>query len=538
MNINYWLASVFCLMATTACQQQTAQQSKVPNEATPNVIVILADDLGYGDLGVYGATKVKTPNIDKLAKQGRMFTDAHSVSAVCSPSRYALLTGEYPYKANIKTHKDQGAWGPISPVSKMIIEPDQLTLADVFKQKGYKTAAIGKWHLGFKGQQNDWKMPLSPGPRDLGFDYYYGIPLVNSGPPYVHVENEMVVGHDPKDPLIYLGNPGSPLYEQYTPTATRTFPKEASIKVPNRFAGGKKAHALFDDEQLGTQYTHRALEWIENNKQQPFFLYFATTQIHHPFTPAPRFKGTSEIGLYGDFIHELDWMVGEIVDYLEKNNLAENTLIVFASDNGGMLNLGARNAVRAGHKVNGELLGFKFGAWEGGHRIPLITYWPNTIKPGQTSDQLISLMDLFASFANLTGQQKSLPADIDSINVLPALLGTTNEAVRDELLIAPRRPKNLAVRDGQWVYIAAQGSGGFGGSKPHHHAWGGPAAVNFVGGKNSDMKNGKLLKQAPKAQLYDLRNDPYQKHNLYHQKPEIVAKMQAKLSELYRQKQD
>lgn len=537
MKHKYWILSSLCLLMATACQQQTQTQALSTLEKSvaenPNVIVILADDLGYGDLGVYGATGVKTPNIDKLANNGRMFLDAHSVSAVCSPSRYALLTGEYPYKAKIKTQQHQGAWGPISPESKLIIEPETATLADIFKQKGYATAAIGKWHLGFKSHKNDWKMPLSPGPRDLGFDYYYGIPLVNSGPPYVHVENEMVVGHDPKDPLIYLGRPGSPLYDKYEPTQTRTFAKEASVKVPNRFAGGKKAHALFDDEQLGIEYTQKALQWIEQNKEQPFFLYFATTQIHHPFTPAPRFKGTSEIGLYGDFIHELDWMVGQVVDYLEQNNLAENTLIVFASDNGGMLNLGARNAVKAGHKINGDLLGFKFGAWEGGHRVPMITYWPNTIKPGQTSNQLVSLMDLFASFSVLTGQPEILSADSDSINILPALLGSSEEPVRDSLLIAPRKPKNLAVRDGRWVFIDAQGSGGFGGSKPHHHAWGGPAAVNFVGGDNSDMTNGKFTKNAANGQLYDLVNDPYQKQNLYHAHPEIVDKMKAKLNALY-----
>ncbi|WP_017446232.1 sulfatase-like hydrolase/transferase [Gayadomonas joobiniege] len=542
MKKTYLALSAVCVLFTSACQQNNSNsesaQKTITSTEPPNVIVILADDLGYGDLGVYGATKVKTPNIDKLAQQGRMFTDAHSVSAVCSPSRYAFLTGEYPYKAHIKTQNHNGAWGPISPVSKMIIKPEQQTLADVFKQKGYKTAAIGKWHLGFKSEKNDWSMPLTPGPRDLGFDYYYGIPLVNSGPPYVHVENEMVVGHDPDDPLIYLGHPGSPLYDKYKPTETRTFPPEASNKVANRFAGGKKAHALFDDEQLGVQYTHKALQWIESNKHQPFFLYFATTQIHHPFTPAPRFKGTSEIGLYGDFIHELDWMVGEIVEYLEKNNLADNTLIVFASDNGGMLNLGARNAYQAGHKINGDLLGFKFGAWEGGHRIPMITYWPNKIKPGQVSNQLVSLMDMYSSFAHLTGQTELIPSDSDSINALPALLGTSDEPVREELLIAPRQPKNLAVRDGKWVYIPAQGSGGFSGSKPHHHAWGGPAAVNFIGGKNSDMANGKLLPDAPAEQLYDLVKDPYQTTNIAGKHPEIVAQMKQKLNELYQPEQN
>ncbi|GAC16221.1 hypothetical protein GLIP_3610 [Aliiglaciecola lipolytica E3] len=532
--------AILCILS--GCEQAPKDEivttEKATEEKPPNIIFILADDLGYGDVGVYGATKIKTPNIDKLASQGRMFTDAHSVSAVCTPSRYALLTGKYPMRAKKGARNQEvGVWGPLPIESELIIETDELTLGKMLQNKGYKTAAIGKWHLGFKQGQNDWQMPLSPGPLDVGFDYYYGVPIVNSAPPYVLVENETVVEHDPKDPLVYLGPPRSRTNTEVQPTPIKEFPKEASQKTQNHFGGALAAHMRYDDEQLGIEFTHKAIDWIDANKQDPFFLYFSTTQVHHPFTPSPKFKGTSEIGLYGDFVHELDWMVGELMTYLEENDLADNTLVVFTSDNGGMLNLGGRNAYEAGHKINGDLLGFKFGVWEGGHRVPFIARWPGKIGPRETSDQLISLVDMYSTFASLTGQENAVPKDTNSINVLPALLGTTTNQLREELVIAPRQPKNLALRDGKWVYIPAKGSGGFRGSKPSAHAWGGAAAVNFVGGVNSDMADGKLLPDAPPAQLYDIASDPYQSTNLYHTHPEIVERMEAKLKAIIAKEQ-
>jgi len=528
------LIAVGLSVCLSACQKQLVNEDS-QEDRLPNIVFILADDLGYGDVGAYGATMVKTPNIDRLAQEGRLFTDAHSASAVCTPSRYALMTGEYPYRSDVGVPSNtEGAWGPLPTGSELVLDVDSVTVSSMLRQKGYKTAAIGKWHMGFKEGSNDWQVPLSPGPRDVGFDFYYGLPGVNSGSPYVLVENETMVGYDPEDPLVYIGRPGSPEYEAMQPiqpSPIKTFSKEASKKSDNLFAGALEAHELFDDEQLGTVFTNKALEWMDENKEHPFFLYFSTTQIHHPFTPAPRFKGTSEIGLYGDFIHELDWMVGEIMTYLDDNGLSENTLVVFTSDNGGMLNLGGRNAVEAGHLMNGNLLGFKFGAWEGGHRVPFITRWPSKITAGQQSDQLISLVDMLASFAVLTGQEALVPEDSDSVNVLPALLGETDKVVREELLIAPRHPSNLSLRDGKWVYIPAKGSGGFTGSKPDDHAWGGPAGVHLVGGENNDMQNGLFLPSAAPAQLYDLVVDPYQTTNLYSQHPDIVARMEARLSE-------
>ena len=485
---------------------------------SPNVVFIFADDLGYGDLSCYGATKVKTPNIDKIANQGKMFTDAHSASSVCTPSRYALLTGNYPIRGN----GGKGLWGPTPPTSELIIDTTSYTIADVFKTDGYVTAAIGKWHLGFGKGKNNWQAPISPGPLDLGFDYYYGIPVVNSSPPFVYVENDQIVGGDPLDPMIYLG--ASP-HPDATPVIA--IPEEGSKKTHNKFKGAIEAHKLYNDYTVGTELAGKAVDWITKNKDNPFFLYLATTHIHHPFTPGKEFQGSSDAELYGDFIQELDWMVGEVVKTLEEQGLSENTLIVFTSDNGAMMNLGGRNAVRAGHKINGDLLGFKFGVWEGGHRVPFIAKWPGKIEAGSTSDQLICNVDMLATFQALTEQDPKAIENTDSIDVLAALLENPKEPIRDELLLAPRREKNLSLRKGKWMYIPAQGSGGFVGSKPEQHAWGGPPAVALVGGVNSDIENNKIKEDAPPAQLYNLDLDVNQTKNLYTQHPEIVKEMAA-----------
>lgn len=487
----------------------------------PNVVLIFVDDLGYGDVGCYGATKVQTPNIDKLANEGRMFTDAHSASAVCTPSRFALLTGQYPFRAN----NGEGIWGPAPVTSGLLIEPDKITIADVFKNSGYKTAALGKWHLGFGIGENNWQEPLRPGPQDLGFDYYFGVPVVNSAPPYVFVENDRVVGGDPADPLIYLGNGKHPDATPITP-----IPPEASQRTPNQFKGAVEAHKQYNDYTVGTVLAGKAVDWINDNNQNPFFLYLATTHIHHPFTPGQNFQGTSDAELYGDFIQELDWIVGQVTETLAKNGLSENTLVIFTSDNGAMLNLGGRNAVKAGHKINGDLLGFKFGVWEGGHRVPFIARWPGKIEAGSISDQLICHVDMLATFMNLTGQDPKTLEKTDSKNMMPALMGSPIIPIRDELVLAPWKEKNLSIRKGKWIYIPAQGSGGFTGSKPEHHAWGGAPAVAFVGGVNSDIINGEIKKDAPPAQLYNLEIDVTQTTNLYERYPEVVKELEAVLA--------
>ena len=483
----------------------------------PNVVLIFADDLGYGDLGCYGATKLKTPNIDKLAAEGRRFTDAHSSSAVCTPSRYGLLTGEYPFRAN----GGKGIWGPAPVTSPLLIPTETVTIADIFKKSGYDTAVFGKWHLGFGEGANKWKEPLRPGPQDLGFDYYFGMPVVNSAPPYVYVENDCIVGSDPDDPIVHLGRNK----KDVTPI-TELKPEEAQ-RSPNQFGGAKKAHALFNDYEVGTKLTEKATAWIKNRKETPFFCYFSTTNVHHPFTPAKRFQGTSESGVYGDFVHELDWIVGEVRKSLEDSGVADNTLIIFTSDNGGMFNLGGRAAAAKGHSINGKLLGSKFGIWEGGHRVPFIAWWPGKIEAGSVSDQLTISVDLLATFAKLTGQK--LENQKDSVNMLPALTGKPEKPLRTEMFITPNKQSHMAYRKGKWMYIPAKSDGGFSGSKPGQHAWGGPAVAKLVNTPNSDIVDGRLKKDAPPAQLYNLEADPHQTQNLYHKHPEIVEELSTML---------
>ncbi|WP_405603940.1 arylsulfatase [Polaribacter sp. Asnod1-A03] len=498
------IVRLFAILILT--QSSFAFQNK---QKLPNIVLINADDLGYGDLSCYGATKLQTPNIDKLAKEGRMFTDAHSASAVCTPSRYALLTGEYPIRyGNLNR--------PIFLKDKLVIDTQKETIASVLKKAGYATACVGKWHLGFGTKKPvDWNKPLTPGPNELGFDYYYGVPVVNSHPPFVYVENHNVVGLTEDDPFIY---------------GQKAKTKEVFEKMNlDHIGGADKAHALYVDEQVGTHLKEKAIGWMKAQKEKPFFLYFATTNIHHPFTPAPQFKGTSESGLYGDFVHELDWIVGEVMKTLKEMGEADNTLVIFTSDNGGMFNATGQKAWKDGHKLNGDLLGFKFDAWEGGHRIPFIAHWPNKIKPGEVSDQLICNVDMLATFAALTEQKLEQGQGQDSKNILGAITGKTNKQIRDEVLLAPKRNSHLAIRKGNWLYIGAQGGGGFGSRKQGHHAFGGPAAISFAGEVNSDIKDGKIKADAQPAQLYNLKTDLYQTKNLYSLYPEKVIEMKALL---------
>jgi arylsulfatase A len=474
----------------------------------PNILLILADDLGYGDVGCYGATKVLTPNIDRLASEGRRFTDAHSASAVCTPSRYALLTGEYPFRKNL--------WGPVMNPSPLVIDPSKPTLPGMLKTQGYATACFGKWHLGFGDKPKpDWNADLKPGPLECGFDHYFGIPVVNSHPPFVWVEDHRVVGLDPADPLKYGGKP-----------ETQLFPEKM---LSPAMSGARAAHALYREEEHGTTLTEKATAWIRRHHDTPFFLYFATPHIHHPFTPGGRFKGTSACGPYGDFIQEFDWMVGEMMRTLDELNLRDNTLVILTSDNGGMLNQGGQQAWTAGHRLNGSLLGFKFDAWEGGHRVPLIARWPGKIESASVSNQLICQIDLLSTFAALTGSETKSP---DSVNILPALLGQPEKSLRTDLVLAPHQKTHLALREGDWIYIGARGGGGFNGPKPGDHALGGGGALKFTGETNSDFANGKAVPNAPEQQLYHLASDPSQTRNVIRDHPDIAKRMAARLIQI------
>lgn len=476
-------------------------------EERPNIILINADDLGYGDLSCYGATKIQTPNIDRLAKEGRRFTDAHSASAVCSPSRYGLMTGRYPLRRNF--------WGPTPHTQELTIDLDHPTIASVLKSAGYDTAVIGKWHLGFGTGKTDWNEPLKPGPLEIGFDYYFGMPTVNSGPPFVYVENHSVVDYDPADPFV-AGKE----------SVTEKWPEKGGYGA---IGGADKAHERYRDEYVGTTFAEQAVAWIKERKEAPFFLYLATTNIHHPFTPHPQFKGTSECGLYGDFVHELDWMVGEVLNTLDELKLAKNTLVVFTSDNGGMLNNTGQKAWEMGHRLNGDLLGCKFGAWEGGHRVPFLVRWPGQVPAGTKSDALVSQIDLIATFSAAAGATLPEDAEIDGVDQLAEFTGEATEAARELLVISPNSPKHLTIRKGKWVYIPAQDEGGFQGKSLGHHLLAGAAAQPLTNWVNSDIVDGKVREDAPPAQLYNLEADPRQSQNVYTDHPEVVTELSALL---------
>ncbi len=503
-------ALVFLTLA--ACNTLQTSRGELHGAAgaeRPNIIIINADDLGYGDVGVYGATKVRTPNIDRLAKQGMTFTDAHSASAVCSPSRYALLTGEYPFRADF--------WLPVFATSPLTIDTSKTTIASVLKENGYSTAVIGKWHLGFGvSDPVDWNGKLAPGPLELGFDYYFGVPVLNSHPPFVYVENHRVLGLSKDDPLVY-GDAA----------VTREIDEKFDYDV---IGGGLAAHQLYEDRKVGTLLTETAIGWMRARGSQPFFLYFSTTNIHHPFTPAPQFIGTSRAGAYGDFIHELDWMIGEVLAFLDEAGLAESTLIFFTSDNGAMFNRGGQTAFETGHRMNGDLLGVKFGAWEGGHRVPLIARWPGHIKAGAKSAALVANVDFAATLADLLDHPLTGSEAPDSVSFLPVLNGIA-DAGRDQLVVSAARRDFLAIRKGRWVYIDGQGEGGFGGTRLGQHTFAGPAAASFMGKENSDVIDGHIREGAPPAQLYDLKSDPGQTVNLYNERPDIVIMMQELLQD-------
>jgi arylsulfatase A-like enzyme len=419
----------------------------------PNLVIILADDLGFGDTGCYGATKIPTPNIDRLGRQGLRFTDAHATSATCTPSRYALLTGEYPWR--------KPGTGILPGDAPLIIDPSRATLASILKKAGFRTAAVGKWHLGLGGPGGaDWNGEIKPGPNEVGFDYSFIMAATGDRVPCVYIENHRVVGLDPEDPIHV--SYGTPLGDE--PTG-REHPELLTMKLSSGhdgtiidgisrigFMSGGHA-ARWKDQDKADVLTGKAVQFIRQSADRPFFLYFATHDPHVPRVPHPRFVGKSGCGVRGDVIVEFDWCVGEILAALDRLHLASNTLVILTSDNGPVLNDGyADGSVRDlhGHRPAGPLRGGKYSVYEGGTRVPFIVRWLGRVQPG-VSDALICLMDFPASFAALTGQ-KIPPGDApDSVNVLPALLGET-KAGRDKL-VEHDGFSVLGFRDGLWKFI-------------------------------------------------------------------------------------
>ena len=421
----------------------------------PNIVFIVADDLGFGDTGCYGATKIPTPNVDRLGREGLRFTDAHATSATCTPSRYAFLTGQYPWR--------KAGTGILPGDAPLIIDTKHATLASILKTAGYHTGVVGKWHLGLGGPGGaDWNGDIRPGPNELGFDYSFIMAATGDRVPCVYIENHRVVGLDPKDPIKVSYE--SPVGDE--PTG-KEHPELLKMKLSRGHDGtivdgisrigfmtGGKA-ARWKDEDRADVLTGKAVEFIKQSGGGPFFLYFATHDPHVPRVPHPRFVGKSGCGVRGDVIVEFDWCVGEIMATLDRLKLADNTLMILTSDNGPVLNDGyADGSVKDanGHRPAGPLRGGKYSIYEGGTRVPFIVRWPGRVQPG-VSDALICLMDLPASLAALTGGKIAQGDAPDSVDVLRALLGKSN--VGREKLVEHDGGQAFGFRDGVWKFIEA-----------------------------------------------------------------------------------
>lgn len=418
--------------------------------ALPNIVIILADDLGFGDIGCYGATRVRTPHLDRFAEQGLRFTDAHASSATCTPSRYALLTGQYPWRKK--------GTGILPGDAALIIDPGQTTVPSLLRKAGYTTGVVGKWHLGLGSGKLDWNTEIKPGPREVGFDCSFIMPATGDRVPCVYVENQRVAGLDPKDPITvsFEKKVGTEPTGREHPEMLRMLPSHGHdmtiVHGISRLGYMRGGHAArWVDEDMADALTRHAVQFIEHNKEKPFFLYFATHDIHVPRVPHPRFAGKSGLGPRGDVIVQFDWSAGEILATLDRLKLAQRTLVIITSDNGPVVDDGYKDeAVEKldGHRPAGPLRGGKYSAFEGGTRVPFVARWPDRIRPG-VSDALICQIDFLASFASLTGQALAEGEGPDSLNLLPVLLGESRTG-RNELV---EQASALSLRKGSSKYI-------------------------------------------------------------------------------------
>lgn len=425
-------AGISLLASLAACNSATAetvQKNSTQAPQKPNVIVILADDLGYGDLKCYGAKNVETPHVDKLASEGIRFTNAHTVAATSTPSRYSLLTGEYAWR---RPDTDIAA-GDV----KMIIRPEQYTMADMFKSAGYATAAIGKWHLGLgvKTGGQDWNAPLPAALGDLGFDYHYIMAATADRVPCVFIENGKVANYDPSDPIevSYTKNfPGEPTGKDNPELLYNLHPSNGhDMSIVNGISrigfmkGGGKA--LWKDENIADSITVHAIDFIKQHKDEPFFMYFATNDVHVPRFPHDRFRGKNPMGLRGDAIAQFDWTVGQLMETLDQLGLTENTLIILSSDNGPVVDDGYKDKAEEllnGHTPSGPWRGNKYSAFEGGTAVPVIVRWPQKIKKTGDSDVLMSQIDWLASLGALINARLPKGSAPDSYDRLGNLIGT------------------------------------------------------------------------------------------------------------------
>ncbi len=491
----------------------------------PNIVFILADDIGYGDLGCYGATRVKTPNVDQLAREGVRFTDAHSSAAVCTPTRYSLMTGQYAFR------NPAGA-SILSGEAPLSIDPEKTSLASMLKDAGYATGLVGKWHLGLGEGKPDYNKEIKPGPLELGFDYAFFIPATGDRTPCVFVENHKVVGLDPDDPIqvSYKQKVGDePTGKEHPELLTMKASQGHDNTIINGIgrigymSGGKAAR--WKDTEIAHTLAEKSVQFIEKNKDKPFFLYLATHDIHVPRVPNVKYAGKSGCGTRGDVIEEFDGIVGTVLEALERLGLAENTLVMVTSDNGGVMDDGYQDGAienANGHLCNGSWRGYKGSLWEGGHRAPFLARWPGRIKAGATSGELISTVDMLATFAALTGQSLKPETAPDSFNVLPALLEEhPAKPVRDHLVLQSLGVNSLAIRKGDWVLIPGRG----GAAQDSAAQRSGKGADAFAGKQAAKGSQDNAYSTGTGAQLYNLKSDPAEANNLVEQRPEIVKEL-------------
>lgn len=494
---------LICLLTLTVLKPFAQQR--------PNVLILYTDDLGYGDLSCYGASAIATPNIDYLAANGRQFTDAHCTASTCTPSRFSILAGRYAWRKK--------GTNILPGNANLVIPTDIMTLPKIFQQAGYLTGAVGKWHLGL-GEKFpiDWNHEVKPGPREVGFDYSFIFPATADRTPTVFMENQKVVGLDPQDPIEVSYN------KQFAGELTgKQHPEMLKVQSdPHQghsghitngigrigfMTGGKRA--TWTDEELGSTFNTKSIDFIDQSlaAKKPFFLYYAIQNIHVPRMPATMFKGKSKLGYRGDVILEMDHSVGVILKALKDRGILDNTLIIFSSDNGPVLNDGyldqaVETAKAENYRPAGPFRGGKYSALEGGTRIPFIVYWKGEIKPVKT-DVLFSQMDLMASFADLLHQKLPAGEFTDSKDHLATLLGKS-EKPRSEIVEQAANMTLSIVKDG-WKYI-----------EPHK----GPAVLSGV-----DIASG----YSEKPQLYHLVNDPSESENLADKYPKKVKALQARL---------
>ena len=494
---------VLFLLLATGIQVSCSSSPKAEESGMPNIVIIYADDLGYGDVGAYGASEIKTPNMDRLANEGIRFTNGYATSATCSPSRYALLTGVYPWRnKNAKI---------LPGTAPLIIDTEQLTLPKMLKAAGYQTGIVGKWHLGLGDGYVDWNTRISPGPNEVGFEDAFIMAATQDRVPTVYIKNGHVVGLDPNDPIEVN-------YQENFPGEATGMDNPELLKLKwhhghynsivngisriGYMKGGEAAKWV--DEDMADTFLVKAQDYIITHKDKPFFLYYALQQPHVPRTPHKRFVGATDLGARGDVIVEADWCIGELLKTLESEGLMENTLIILTSDNGPVLNDGyydESDTRNGSHTPAGVLRGGKYSLFEAGTRVPFISYWKGQIEAG-VSDALISQVDLLSSLASLVGSESR---GLDSEEMLDVLMGNSTDGRENLILEATSR---TALRQGNWILIPP---------------YDGPAVNTQV---NIELGNSKEF------QLYNLDEDPGEQNNLASSNPEKLEEMIATFKEI------